>query len=117
MATALANSLVPIFAGLLLGYWAGRRGWMDNGNVRNLIALVMNIAIPCAMFSIITRSCRDELEDQWSSALIIALVFGVLYALSYTWARRAGKLSIPDAAVQALTIGFPNSAAIGLATR
>jgi predicted permease len=81
LSDALANSLVPIFAGLLLGHWAGRRGWMDSGNVRNLILLVMNVAIPCAMFSIITRGSRDELEDQWNSALVIALVFGALYAL------------------------------------
>ena len=114
MANALANALVPIFAGLLLGFWAGRRGWMDNGNVRNLIALVMNVAIPCAMFSIISRSSREVLERQWSAALIIALAFGAIYAACYLWARRVGKMSIPDAAVEALTIGFPNSAAIGL---
>ena len=114
MANALANALVPIFAGLLLGFWAGRRGWMDNRNVRNLIALVMNVAIPCAMFSIISGSSREVLERQWSAALIIALTFGIVYAACYMWARRAGKMSIPEAAVEALTIGFPNSAAIGL---
>jgi hypothetical protein len=36
MAKELVDALVPIFAGLLLGFWAGRRGLMDNFNVRNL---------------------------------------------------------------------------------
>ena len=53
MAKELVDALVPIFAGPLLGFWAGRRGLMDNVNVRNLIALVMNIAAPCALFLII----------------------------------------------------------------
>jgi hypothetical protein len=37
MTKVLAGALVPIFAGLLLGYWAGRRGLMDSINIRNLI--------------------------------------------------------------------------------
>jgi hypothetical protein len=30
MAKALVDALVPIFAGLLLGFWADHRGLMDN---------------------------------------------------------------------------------------
>lgn len=33
MLRALADALVPIFTGLLLGRWAGRRGLFDNVNV------------------------------------------------------------------------------------
>ena len=36
MTKVLLDALVPIFAGLLLGYTAGRRGMMDNVNLRNL---------------------------------------------------------------------------------
>ena len=45
MTKVLLDTLIPIFAGLLLGYMAGRRGLMDNRNVRNLIVLVMTIGI------------------------------------------------------------------------
>jgi malonate transporter len=54
MTLILLNALLPIFVGLLLGYIAGRRGVMDNLNVRNLIVLVMDFAIPCALFSTIS---------------------------------------------------------------
>ena len=37
MIKILADALVPIFAGLLLGYIAGLRGVLDNQNVRNFI--------------------------------------------------------------------------------
>ena len=53
MVNALLNALVPIFAGLMLGWLAGRQGVFDNVHVHDLIALVMDFAVPCAMFSAI----------------------------------------------------------------
>ena len=46
MITILANALVPIFAGLLLGYIAGLRNVVDNRNVKSLITFVMSFALP-----------------------------------------------------------------------
>jgi malonate transporter len=114
MTRVLLDALVPIFAGLLLGYIAGRRGMMDNVNVRNLIVLVMTLAIPCALFSVISQTSWAVLEEQISTALMIAWIFAVLYAGSYFWARRSLKMSVSDASVLALTVGFPNSAAVAL---
>jgi predicted permease len=110
----LVDTLVPIFVGLLLGYIAGRRRIMDNQNVRNLIVLVMNFAIPCALFTTIMGSSRAALLQHVPTALIIALAFCTLYLVSYIWARRGLKMSLANAAVLALTIGFPNAAAIAL---
>jgi hypothetical protein len=42
MTKVLADALVPIFAGLLLGYFAGLWRRMDNQNVRTLITFVMS---------------------------------------------------------------------------
>jgi malonate transporter and related proteins len=114
MTRVLLDALVPIFVGLLLGYIAGRRGMMDNVNVRNLIVLVMNFAIPCALFSMISQTSWAVLEKQISTGLMIAWIFTALYAGSYFWARRTLKMSISDASVLALTVGFPNSAAVAL---
>src|ERR1700722_14209613 len=114
MTKVLLDALVPIFAGLLLGYMAGRRGMMDNVNVRNLIVLVMTIAIPCALFSVISQTSWAVLEKQISTAVMIAWVFTALYAWIYFWGRRSLKMSVSDASVLALTVGFPNSAAVGL---
>lgn len=114
MTKVLLDTLIPIFAGLLLGYVAGRRGTMDNSNVRNLIVLVMNFAIPCALFSTIIGSSRADLRRHIPAGLMITLVFCALYLISYIWARRGLGMSLSDASVLALTIGFPNSAAIAL---
>jgi predicted permease len=87
---------------------------MDNLHVRNLIVLVMNFAIPCALFSTIMKSSRAVLREHVPAALMIVLAFSALYLISYFWARRRLGMSVSDASVLALTVGFPNSAAIAL---
>jgi malonate transporter and related proteins len=44
MVEILANSLVPVFARLLLGYVAGLRKVVDNHDLRTLITFVMSFA-------------------------------------------------------------------------
>ena len=106
MALILLNALLPIFVGLLLGYIAGRRGVMDNLNVRNLIVLVMDFAIPCALFSTIGGTSWPVLREQTESAVMIVVVFVASYTASYIWARKSLKMSISDASVLALTVAF-----------
>jgi malonate transporter and related proteins len=64
MILILLNALLPIFVGLLSRYIAGRRGVMENLNVRNLIVLVMDFAIPCALFSTISSTSWPVLREQ-----------------------------------------------------
>jgi malonate transporter and related proteins len=114
MIKVLADALVPIFAGLLFGYIAGRRRVMDNQNVHNLIVFVMSFAVPCSLFLAIARTPRAALREQAGTLLVLLIAYSVLYALSFFWARSAEKLRASDSGVLALTISFPNIAAIGL---
>ena len=45
---------------------------------------------------------------------MITWIFAALFSGSYFWARRSLKMSVSDASVLALTVGFPNSAAVAL---
>ena len=110
----LANSLIPVFAGLAAGYVAGLRKVVDNKDLRTLIAFVMNFAVPCALFTTIARAPRALLWNQSSVALVLAAVYLGSYALIYWSARRLCKLPPADSAVLSLTLGFPNAAAIGV---
>jgi malonate transporter and related proteins len=114
MTKILADALVPIFAGLLLGYCAGLWRRMDNQNVKTLITFVMSFAIPCSLFAAIAGTPRAALLGQAAPALALALVYLVLYAISFVWTRSKENLNNPDSSVVALTLGFPNSAAVGL---
>jgi predicted permease len=106
--------LVPIFAGLLLGYFAGLWRRMDNQNVRTLITFVMSFAIPCSLFLAIASTPRTALREQAAAGLVLAIVYVVLYAVSFVWTRSRENLNASDSSVVALTLGFPNSAAVGL---
>ena len=110
MTKVLADALVPIFTGLLLGYWAGRRGLMDSINIRNLIVFVMNFAAPCALFSIIIGTSREVLRQQVMTAFVIALVFTGIYLGCYFWGplscrhvhprRRCARFDLPPSAAE-----------------
>jgi malonate transporter len=114
MTKVLADALVPIFAGLLLGYFAGLWRRMDNQNVRTLITFVMSFAIPCSLFLAIASTPRAALREQAAAGLVLAIVYAVLYAVSFVWTRSRENLNASDSSVIALTLGFPNSAAVGL---
>jgi malonate transporter len=114
MIKVLADALVPIFAGLLFGYIAGLRRIMDNQNVHNLIVFVMSFAVPCSLFLAIARTPRAALREQAATMLVLTIAYFVLYGLSFFWARSGEKLRASDSGVLALTISFPNIAAIGL---
>ena len=114
MTKVLGDALVPIFAGLLLGYFAGLWRRMDNQNVRTLITFVMSLAIPCSLFLAIASTQRTALREQAAAGLVLAIVYAVLYAVSFVWTRFRENLNASDSSVVALTLGFPNSAAVGL---
>jgi malonate transporter and related proteins len=114
MITILANALVPVFAGLLLGYIAGLRNVVDNKNVKNLITFVMSFALPCSLFVTIARTPHPLLWSQGKVAVALAIVYFVVFGLTHLAARRLGKSSAADSAVLALTLAFPNAAAVGL---
>jgi predicted permease len=114
MTKVLADALVPIFAGLLLGYLSGLWRVMDNQNVRSLITFVMSFAIPCSLFLAVASTPLPALRGQAAPALVLAIVYIVLYLASFLWARSRENLNPSDSSVVALTLGFPNSAAVGL---
>jgi malonate transporter and related proteins len=114
MITILANALVPIFAGLLLGYIAGLRNVVDNSNVKSLITFVMSFALPCSLFVTIARTPHDLLWSQSKVAVALAIVYFVVFGLTHLAARCLGKSATADSTVLALTLGFPNATAVGL---
>jgi malonate transporter and related proteins len=113
MIAALTNALVPIFAGLLLGYLAGRWKFVDNQNVRTLIIFVMSMALPCSLFSSVDHLTPTVLGQQGNLALVITITYLVIFVLVYFCGIRWAKLTPGGSAVLALTLAFPNLAAVG----
>jgi predicted permease len=114
MIKILANSLVPIFAGLLLGYAAGLCKIIDNKDVGSLVSFLMTFALPCSLFVVITRTPRQLLVGQAKVAVVLALVYVAVFVATYYASRNLGKDTAANSAVLALTLGFPNHAGLGI---
>ncbi|TFW58864.1 AEC family transporter [Bradyrhizobium sp. MOS001] len=114
MSNAILMALVPVFFVLLLGYAAGRFHVVDNLHVDALNALVMDFAVPASLFAATASASRSEMIEQVPLFLVLGITMSLLYAAWYLAARRLFKVSRPDASIQALTVGFPNLAGVGL---
>jgi malonate transporter len=114
MSNAILMALVPVFFVLLLGYAAGKFHVVDNLHVDALNALVMDFALPASLFAATASASRREMIEQVPLFLVLGVTMLLLYLVWYFAARRFFKVSRSEASLQALTIGFPNLAGVGL---
>ena len=114
MVATILLALAPIFVVLAVGYVAGRLCMVDNQNVDSLNVLVMTFALPAALFVATASARRSELLDQAPLFAILGVVMLAVHLAWYLLARRFWRAPKPDAALQALTISFPNLAGVGL---
>lgn len=113
MIKILADALIPVFVGLLAGYVAGLRKYVDNKNVKSLIIFVMSFAVPCALFVTIAQTPHHLLWGQGKIAAVLLVVYGIIFAVTYYGSRLVSKDCAGNSSVLALTLTFPNIAAVG----
>jgi len=107
-------ALVPVFFVLLLGFVAGKARIVDNAHVAGLNALVMDFALPASLFAATASAQRDRIIDQVPVFVVFGVTMLVIYLAWYCFERKCFAVTRSDAAVQALTVGFPNLAGVGL---
>ena len=100
MTDILLNALVPIFAVMALGYFAGWIRDVDNDHVAELNALVMDFALPASLFVATATTSRTVLLSQWPLLLVFIVSMLALYVLSYSMQRRLFGLGSSEASVQ-----------------
>jgi malonate transporter len=114
MTAVLLDALVPIFAIMALGYFAGWVRDIDNTHVAELNALVMDFALPASLFVATASTPWVMITMLWPMPLVGIVAMLALYALSFWTQRRLFGLSSSAASVQALTNSQPNFGAAGL---
>jgi len=114
MGTTILNSLAPVFFVLLLGYGAGLLKMVDNKNVHSINVMLMNFALPCALFLAIARTSTKVLQQQYRLVIALAISMILVYWLTWILQRRMFHLAPGEAAVQSLTVAFSNNVAVGL---
>jgi len=97
-----------------LGYFAGLWKMVDNKNVHSINVMLMNFALPCALFLAIARASSKVLEQQYRLVVALALAMILIYALTWILQRRMFHLEQNEAGIQSLTVSFSNNVAVGL---
>lgn len=113
MLNTIALALAPTFFVLVLGFAAGRFGRIGQSAVAPLNTLVMEYALPAALFVGTATAPRAVLFKQSAAFPVLGLAMLVPFAGWYVYRRRCGD-DMGDASVQALTVSLPNFAAAGL---
>jgi malonate transporter len=114
MTNPIVMALAPVFFVLLLGYAAGKFRVVDNHHVDGFNALIMDFALPASLFAATASASRSQMIDQAPLFLVLGLTMLLLYVAWYWAVRTFSDVSRSDASLQALTIGFPNLAGVGL---
>lgn len=114
MSNAILMALAPVFFVMALGYGAGRFHVVDGRQVDGLNALVMDFALPASLFVATASASRDQMLAQAPLFAILGAIMLLMYFAWYFCMRSVLRLSSADAALQALTIAFPNLAGVGL---
>jgi predicted permease len=110
----IAEGLLPVFFALAVGYFAGRMKIIANTHVEALDTLVMSFALPIALFTILAGSRRSDVLQHSAFALAAVSVMVAVYAGMFFVQRGLFHQTSQTAAIMALTVAYPNSAAIGL---
>ncbi|ELP24232.1 hypothetical protein F385_2806 [Pantoea agglomerans 299R] len=110
----IVHALAPIFIIMLLGFWAGKAGMVNNIDVSLLNIFVMDFALPAALFSATVQTPWSGIVAQSPLIVVLTGAMWITYVALYFLATRLFKKSPQDAAVLTLTVALPNYAALGL---
>jgi predicted permease len=114
MALIIAEALVPVFFVMFLGYFAGARRIIDNQHVASLNVLLMTFVLPVALFVGVAQTSRSGLEENGKLFLVLVISMLVTFGITFALNHYVFGLSPGENAVQSLSVGSPNFAAVGL---
>ena len=109
-------AIVPILVIMLVGYVSGKRGIFDGHDAKKFNKVVLNYALPAALFVSIVTASREMLSRDIKLSLIS--LFGIMacFMVVYFIYRFAFKKNTgADAAVAALISGSPTIGFLGFA--
>lgn len=115
MTQILVNDIVPIIVIMALGYICGKRQYFDDDQRQGLNKVVLNIALPAALFISIVKSSRAQLAQDTTLTIVGFVGILVMFFLSYYLCRILFHHSIQEAAVCALIAGSPTIGFLGFA--
>jgi malonate transporter and related proteins len=114
MIETILASLAPVFLVMALGFAAGRTKEFDKHNIGSLNALVMDFALPAALFTAMAQAPRQAMIEQAGVALVLLVAMLLVFALTYLVQARLFGNDRRESALIALTASGPNVGSAGL---
>ncbi|MBD5416449.1 MAG: permease [Desulfovibrio sp.] len=116
MSHIILYAIVPIVVVMLAGYISGKKGIFNGEDAKKFNKVVLDYALPAALFVSIAQASRDMLYKDLKLSLvslvvIMACFMGVYYIYKYCFKNNTGA----DAAVSALISGSPTIGFLGFA--
>ena len=108
-------AIVPIFVVMALGYFSGKKGAFSGADAKILNKVVLNYALPAALFVSIVKANRAMLSADIKLTVISFTVLLACFFLVYFVFRMYKSNTKGDAAVSALISGSPTIGFLGFA--
>lgn len=108
-------AIVPIFVVMALGYFSGKKGAFSGADARILNKVVLNYALPAALFVSIVKANRAMLSADLKLTLIAFTVLLACFFLVYFVFKMYKGNTSGDAAISALISGSPTIGFLGFA--
>lgn len=116
MLHVILYAIVPIVVVILAGFISGKRGIFTGADARKFNKVVLDYALPAALFVSIVQASREDLAKDLKLTLVsLAGIMGcfmlVYFVFKYCFKKNTGA----DAAVSALISGSPTIGFLGFA--
>ena len=108
-------AIVPIIVVMLAGYISGKKGVFDGNDSKKFNKVVLDYALPAALFVSIANASREDLVKDIKLTIISTVGIMACFMIVYFVFRIFKKNTGADAAVSALISGSPTIGFLGFA--
>jgi malonate transporter and related proteins len=111
--SAIIESVVPLFAVIFLGFFAGRAGFLGEAGIRGLGAFVFNFAIPPHVFRLMAGTELDQITE-WGFLGGYFLAQALVFITGASLGRLAFGMGMAEMTIQAFGSAFSNGVMLAL---
>ena len=115
IANILLYAIVPIIVVMAMGFISGKKGVFSGEDAKKFNKVVLDFALPCALFVSIVQATREMLVKDIKLTVISIVGIMTCFMLVYFVFRMFKKNTGADAAVSALISGSPTIGFLGFA--
>lgn len=115
MIKIIVNDIVPILVIMALGYICGRVHYFDDDQRQGLNKVVLDIALPAALFVSIVKATREMLASDLTLTILSLVGVTGMFMLSYWLCKKLFHHTTQEAAICAMIAGSPTIGFLGFA--